>query len=170
MADSKISALTAASDLTGADIPIVQSGANKKAGIALFTPAAIGAATAAQGTKADSALQPADLYPAISTANISSGALATPRDGKRYVCQLSADVTDWTAALPSGGDAETSTYWCVVDFTPPASGTYTAAIPAAWLNLGPLTSIVLSSTSKRIRVHLSSTSDELVTISAAQVI
>ena len=119
---------------------------------------------------AKTAIQPADLYPAVATANISSGALATPRDGKRYVCQLSADVTDWTAALPSGGDAETATYWCVVDFTPPASGTFTAAIPAAWLNLGPLTSIVLSSTSKRIRVHLSSTSDELVTISAAQVI
>lgn len=56
MADSKISALTAASDLTGADIPIVQGGANKRAGIALFTPAAIGAATAAQGAKADLAV------------------------------------------------------------------------------------------------------------------
>jgi hypothetical protein len=146
MADSKISALPAATDLTGAVIPIVQGGANKKADAGLLR------------------------YPAVSTATIAAGALATPRDGSHYVCQLSADVTDWTAALPSGGDASTATYWCVVDFTPPASGTYTAAIPAAWLNLGPLTSIVLSSTSKRIRVHLSSTSDELVTISAAQVI
>lgn len=36
MADTKISALTAASDLTGATVPIVQSGTNKKAGIALW--------------------------------------------------------------------------------------------------------------------------------------
>jgi hypothetical protein len=36
MADTKISALTAATDLTGADIPIVQGGANKKAASSLF--------------------------------------------------------------------------------------------------------------------------------------
>lgn len=36
MADTKISALTAASNLTGATVPIVQGGANKKAGIALW--------------------------------------------------------------------------------------------------------------------------------------
>lgn len=36
MADTKISALTAATDLVGADVPIVQGGTNKKAASTLF--------------------------------------------------------------------------------------------------------------------------------------
>lgn len=37
MADTKISALTVATDLVSADVPIVQGGANKKAASTLFT-------------------------------------------------------------------------------------------------------------------------------------
>lgn len=36
MADTKISALTAATDITSADIPIVQGGTNKRAANTLF--------------------------------------------------------------------------------------------------------------------------------------
>ena len=47
MADTKISDLPAASDLVGATFPIVQSGATRKAGIALFTKETIGGLTTA---------------------------------------------------------------------------------------------------------------------------
>jgi len=55
MASTKISNMTAASDLTGAEIPIVQGGVNKKAASSLFTGAALtdGNATTANGTAAD---------------------------------------------------------------------------------------------------------------------
>lgn len=42
MADTKISAMTAASDLVSADIPIVQGGTNKKAASTLFTTMVMG--------------------------------------------------------------------------------------------------------------------------------
>jgi hypothetical protein len=118
MADSKISALDAASDLTGADIPIVQSGANKKAGIALFTPAAIGAATAAQGTKADSALQPSE----ITSVSSSSGVLTTTLDGATSVITLSENITTWNILLPDGADYTASVFNAFVIFNPPVSG------------------------------------------------
>jgi hypothetical protein len=104
------------------------------------------------------------------TATITSGALATPLDGKAYSVQLSSDVSAWTAALPSGGDASTHLHSALVDFLPPDSGgPFTAAIPVSWANLGPLTSIALSSTSEPIRASLSTMADGTVVLSAAQV-
>jgi len=50
-------------------------------------------------------------------------------DGTAYTCQLDTDITTWTTSLPSGGNAANFEYSCRIDFTPPASGTYTVTIP-----------------------------------------
>jgi hypothetical protein len=91
MADSKISALPAATDLTDAVIPIVQSGVNKKADSGLITPEAIGAATTAQGAKADSAVQPE----IVKTPSIVAEALVIDLAGEQstvHVISLNADI------------------------------------------------------------------------------
>lgn len=62
MADTKISALTAASDLASATVPIVQGGANKKAAISLFDDRYAGAASVRTILTADTTYHAID-YP-----------------------------------------------------------------------------------------------------------
>lgn len=112
MADTKISALTAATDLTGADIPIVQGGANKKAGIALFTPAAIGAepadATILKSAAIGSTVQAYDADTAkIDVANtwtaaqtMDGGVIIT--DEVRETPTVANTGTEYTVAITSG--------------------------------------------------------------------
>ena len=83
MADTKISQLTPALSVTGPEvIPVVQGGANKSVTASqvasLVTLASLGAATAAQGGLADSAVQPGDLGTAAAE-NV--GAFATAAQG-----------------------------------------------------------------------------------------
>jgi len=87
-------------------------------------------------------------------------------DGTAYTCQLSADITTWTASLPSGGNAASYEYHCRIDFTPPASGTFTVTIPGAWEQAGPLDAISLSNTDTGILVVLSTKADGTIVYTA----
>jgi hypothetical protein len=86
MADTKISALPTATTIAGAAFPVVQGGVNKQAPATLFTPAAIGAATSAQGAKADSALQSG----AVALTDVVG--LQTALDGKSDTSHLHAST------------------------------------------------------------------------------
>jgi hypothetical protein len=111
-----------------------------------------GQATAAQGAKADSAIQP----PAVSTIAIAAGAISTPLDGSAYRLTLSADVAaGWSAPLPSGGDASAQVYWASLDILPPTSGgPFALSIPAGWLQAGPLDTIALAAGDDPVSVTL----------------
>ena len=112
MADLKVSGLTPAVSVTGPEvIPVVQGGANKSVTASqvasLVTLASLGAATAAQGGLADSAVQPGDLGTAAAE-NV--GAFAT---------------------AAQGGTADTALQPTDVDDTP-ADGATTAPISSHW--------------------------------------
>ena len=131
-----------------------------------LSPADIGAATSAQGAKADAALQ----LPAVSAIAIVDGAISTPLDGGAYRLTLSADVAaGWTAPLPSGADAAAHIYWCSLDILPPTSGgPFALSIPAAWLSLGPLDTITLAVGDDPIAVTLRSWGASGIAYSAIQ--
>lgn len=116
------------------------------------TAAATDFATAAQGTLADTALQPAQ----ISTVEIVDGAISTPLDGAHRVLQLTADVASgWSAPLPAGADASAQTYWASLDILPPASGgPFALSIPAGWFQAGPLDTIALAAGDDPISITL----------------
>jgi len=89
-------------------------------------------------------------------------------DGTAYMCQLDTDITTWTASLPSGGNAANFEYSCRIDFTPPASGTYTVTIPSAWEQAGPLDAISLSDADVGILVVLSTKADGTIIYTAQE--
>ena len=84
MADVKISDLPAATTLASGDaIPVVQSGATKKATVAQIRAAS---ATAAQGAKADSALQPVVAAAGIGAGGFAKHFLATGGEEGNFAC------------------------------------------------------------------------------------
>jgi hypothetical protein len=87
-------------------------------------------------------------------------------NGSAYTCQLSADITTLSASLPSGGNAANFEYGCRIDFTPPASNTYTVTIPGTWEQAGPLDAIILSDTDVGILVILSTKADGTILYTA----
>jgi hypothetical protein len=87
-------------------------------------------------------------------------------NGSAYTCQLSANITTLTASLPSGGNAATNEYGCRIDFTPPATGTFTATIPGTWEQAGPLDAISLSDTDVGILVILGTKADGTIVYTA----
>ena len=109
-------------------------------------------ATAAQGERADSAIQP----PAVSTIAIDAGAIATPLDGSAYRLVLSEGVdAGWAAPLPTDADASTQVYWASLDILPPTSGgPFALSIPGDWIQTGPLDTIALEAGDDPITVVL----------------
>lgn len=124
MADLKISQLTPAVSVTGPEIlPAVQSGANKSVTAAqiagLVTLANLGAASAAQGGLADTALQPADVGTAAAQ---DVGAFAA----------AGADLADFSSGAATSGQVPTAdgsggVAWDDVA-APTAAGTKTLAV------------------------------------------
>jgi hypothetical protein len=91
-------------------------------------------------------------------------------DGTAYTCPLEADITTWTASLPTGGDASKFAYDCRIDFTPPAAGgPFAVSIPTGWKQLGPLDAISLSAGDKDIAVVLTTFADGSIGYTAQQV-
>jgi hypothetical protein len=147
------------------------SGANPAAGDVSVsgTPSNYSAATAdvqAHLEGIDDALQP--YYPprATKTAAASTDFVL---DGTAYTCQLDANITTLTASLPSGGNAASFEYGCRIDFTPPASGTFTVTIPGTgWEQAGPLDAISLSDTDVGILMILSTKADGTIIYTAQE--
>jgi hypothetical protein len=89
-------------------------------------------------------------------------------DGTAYTCQLNANITDWRAFPPTGGDESKFAYDCRIDFTPPAAGTFTATIPTWWRQAGPLDAISLSNTDVGILCILSTEADGTIVYTAQE--
>jgi hypothetical protein len=87
-------------------------------------------------------------------------------NGTAYTCQLNANITTLSASLPSGGNAANFEYGCRIDFTPPATGTFTVTIPGTWEQAGPLDAISLSDTDVGILVILSTKADGTIVYTA----
>jgi hypothetical protein len=107
----------------------------------------------------------APTYPARAT-KTAAASTDFELNGTAYTCQLSANITTLTASLPSGGNAANFEYGCRIDFTPPASGTFTVTIPGTWEQAGPLDAISLSDTDVGILVILSTKADGTVIYTA----
>jgi hypothetical protein len=87
-------------------------------------------------------------------------------NGTAYTCQLNTNITTLSASLPSSGNAANFEYGCRIDFTPPASGTFTVTIPGTWEQAGPLDAISLSDTDVGILVILSTKADGTIVYTA----
>jgi hypothetical protein len=126
---------------------------------------------AAKGGAGASALAvPGSALAARSTATISGGAVSFTLSNAGYTCQLSEDATP-TVALPPGGNAEDFVYSCQIDFlAPDAGGPFTLAIPAGWLQAGPLSAIALSAGDAPIRCALSTLADGTICFDAVQTV
>ena len=151
MADAKISQLTPALSVTGPEvIPVVQGGANKSVTASqvasLVTLAGLGAATAAQGGLADTALQPADVGTAAAEdvgyfATAAQGGLAdTAVQPGDLGSAAAADTGDFATAAQGGladsavqpGDLGTAAAEDVGYFATAAQGTTADAAQQAY--------------------------------------
>ena len=114
--------------------------------------------------------------PAITTATITTGNLATPLDGSIHHVALTADVDGtWTAATPEGGNAATTGYYATVIFDPPGvgegsgaedDGPWIAPFPVGWNQVGGLDSISLAPGDDPIVCQLASVGAGVILVSA----
>lgn len=145
MADLKISQLPEADNLSGAVVPIVQDGTNKKAAAALF-----------------------EKVTEIESISIVAGAIETPLDGNHRTLVLSEDVdSGW--ATPIDGDPSSQVFYSSIDIFPPLSGgPFSVSIPVEWLCMGPLDTISLGSGDDPITVTLRSWGNDNIAYVAVQ--
>jgi hypothetical protein len=84
----------------------------------------------------------------------SGGALATELNGSLYVIVPTENVTTWTAPIPSGGNAATTSYSATLKIKPPVSGGPFTFTPGAWYRLGGLETISIAVDDAPIVVEL----------------
>jgi len=100
-----------------------------------------------------------DAYPTHNTLTPSSNAVTIPMDGSAHILTLpSGGITSVT--LSGISSADTTQHWCSVIINPPATGTEDFGIPVAWEPYGPLETISLASTDKRVIMVLQTLGDD----------
>lgn len=95
--------------------------------------------------------------------------LTTELNGGAYQVQLTEDVTDWTAPIPTGGDASVNQFSCSLEvYAPAAGGPFIVTVPSGWMQLDGVASIILSAGDAPIVVDIKTMADGTIAYTAWQ--